>query len=675
MNHGLYNGDKKRDRDQIEMEEKMTLKYNKLLEPVKINNVVLRNRLICTASNPHFIQATEKWPTEALISHYANKAKAGAAVVTCKGNNPVKTKDPHSLTLDIHTGQHQHMFAQVADMVHYYGAKASYLVLPDMNIVEGYDASDGVLSEFVAGDGSKAEYGKAAPKELLLKMVDAYAEEAKLAQSLGFDMCFMHMAYRLMFPGRFLSPLTNKRTDEFGGSVENRARFPLMICEAIKKACGKDFLIEVSISGREDDLFEGGLTVEDQIEFAKLCPGKIDILQIRGGSIDPSQPTYLDPREIPNLDAARQIRKGIRDAGIDNVYVDIVGGCQDLEHCEEIIEDGEADFIGAARSYIADPQWGNKAYEGRNEDVVPCLRCNKCHVAGPGNWNTVCSVNPEWGLEHKVERLRREPDKKKKIAVVGGGPVGMEAALLSAKRGHDVTLYEKEEQLGGLLNTMRGIELKWTIPRFCDYMICQIEKSAITVKLNTKASPDLLAAEGFDEVIVAIGSEPAYPPIKGIDAANVIPATQVNLREQEMDKEIVVIGGGEIGVEMGITLARKGHIVKILEMGGTLSPESVPVHFRSIFEKTWENQEGLSFELNALATEITEKGVTYKDKDGKEKFVPCGTVVLAAGMKAKQEEAMTFMKGSCRTHMIGDCNKVGCIQTGLRAAYALGNNI
>ena len=248
----------------------MSLKYANLLSPIEINGVMLRNRLICTASNPHFIQATEKWPTEALISHYANKAKAGAAVVTVKGNNPVKTNDPHSLTLDITVGQHQHMFAQCADMVHYYGAKAFYLVLPDMNIVKGYDASDGVLSEFVAGDGSKAELGKAAPKELLYQMVEKYAEEAKLAQSLGFDGCFMHMAYRLMFPGRFLSPLSNKRTDEFGGSIENRARFPLMICEAIKKACGKNFLVEISISGREDDLFEGGATVEDQIELAKL---------------------------------------------------------------------------------------------------------------------------------------------------------------------------------------------------------------------------------------------------------------------------------------------------------------------------------------------------------------------------------------------------------------------
>lgn len=653
----------------------MSLKYPHLLSPIKINNIVLRNRLISTASNPHFIQATEKWPTEALISHYANKAKAGAAVVTCKGNNPVKTNDPHSLTLDIHQGQHQHMFAQVADMVHYYGAKASYLVLPDMNIVKGYDASDGVLSEFVAGDGSRAEYGKAAPKELLYQMAEAYAAEARLAQSLGFDMCFMHMAYRLMFPGRFLSPLSNKRTDEFGGSVENRARFPLMICEAIKKACGRDFLVEVSISGREDDLFEGGLTLQDQIEFAKLAAGKIDILQIRGGSIDPSQPTYLDLREIPQRPNAAAIRRGLKDAGVDNVYIDVVGGCQDLEHCEDIIAGGGADFIGAARSFIADPQWGVKAYEGRNEDVVPCLRCNKCHVAGPGNWNTVCSVNPEWGLEHKAERLVTPPQKAKKIAVVGGGPAGMEAALLCARRGHSVTLYEKQARLGGLLNAAEGIDIKWTLIKFRDYLVRQIEKSAVDVKLNTPADPALLKAEGFDEVIVAIGAEPAYPPIPGVHGENVIPAVETAAREPEMSHNVVVVGGGEIGVEMGLHLAKKGHAVTLLEMGPILSPESVPVHFRSLFEAAWEGQEGFTYHLNARVTAITPEGVTCADAEGTEHTLPAQSVVLAAGLKAKADEAMTFMDGTVRTHMIGDCNKVGCVQTAMRAAYALANNI
>lgn len=652
----------------------MSLKYASLLSPVEINGVLLRNRLIATPSNPHFIQSTEKWPTEALITHYANKAKAGAAIVTCKGNNPVKTQDPHSLSLDIHVGQHQHMFAQVADMVHYYGAKASYLVLPDMNIVKGYDASDGILSEFVAGDGSVAEIGKAAPRELLLEMVEAYAQEAKLAQSLGFDMCFMHMAYRLMFPGRFLSPLTNKRADEFGGSIENRARFPLMICQRIKEVCGKNFLIEVSISGCEDDMFEGGLSIADQIEFAKLAVGKIDILQIRGGSIDPSQPTYLDLREIPQLDAAAAIRKGVQEAG-GGILIDVVGGCQDLDKCDEIIASGQADMIGAARSFIADPQWGVKAYQGRGEDVVPCLRCNKCHVAGPGNWNTVCSVNPEWGLEHKVERLVSPPDTKKKIAVIGGGPAGMEAALLASRRNHTVDLYEQREKLGGLINYTDGIDIKWTLARFRDYMVRQIEKSAVHVHLGVRATPEMLKRENYDEIIVAVGSNPLIPPILGAKGSNVIPAIQTVAKEPEMGQNVVVIGGGEIGVEMGLHLAKKGHQVHLIEQREILSPESVPVHFRSMFENAWENQDGFTYTLNAACTEITENSVSYRDNIGRIHTIEADTVVMATGMRADHEQVMAFMDGTCRVHVIGDCNKVGCVQTAMRAAYAVANNI
>ncbi len=650
----------------------MALTYPHLLSPVKVGGVVLRNRLICTASNPHFVQATEKWPTEALITHYANKAKAGAAVVTCKGNNPVKTTDPHSLTLDIHTGQHQHMFAQVAEAVHYYGAKASYLVLPDMNIVKGYDASDGVLSEFVAGDGSKAELGKAAPRELLYRMVEEYGKEAKLAQSLGFDMCFMHMAYRLMFPGRFLSPLTNKRTDEFGGSLENRARFPLMICEEIKRQCGKDFLVEISISGREDDLFEGGLTVEDQIGFAKLARGKVDILQIRGGSIDPSQPTYLDPREIPQLPAAAAIRRGVQDAG-GGILINVVGGCQDLDRCEEIISSGQADFIGAARAFIADPEWGVKAYEGRGEDVVPCLRCNKCHIPGPEKWNTVCSVNPVWGIEHKAERMAApKPETQKKLAVIGGGPAGCEAALIAARRGHDVTLFEASNRLGGLLNTMDGMELKWTVARFRDYLVRQIEKSAVTVRLNTKAEPGDLT--GFDEVIVAIGSVPAVPPIPGTGGRNVSFAADAAKDEPSLGHRVAVIGGGEIGVEMGLHLAACGHAVTVLEMQGVLSSESVPVHFRSLLQARWENEPNFSYVLNARVTAIEDGRVVY-ERGGETAALSCDSVVLAAGMKPRSDEAMAFFTGEKRVHMIGDCDRVGSIQSAMRAAYALASNI
>lgn len=652
----------------------MSQQYSHALSPVKINNVTLRNRFIATASNPHFVQSTEKWPTEALITHYGNKARAGAAVVTCKGNNPVHTNDVHSQSLDITNGAHQHMFAQVAEAVHYYGAKASYLVLPNMNIVKGYDASDGILSEFVAGDGSRAELGKAAPAELLYQMVEEYGREAKLAKNLGFDMCYIHMAYRMMFPGRFLSPLTNKRTDEFGGSLENMVRFPMLICKKIKEVCGKDFLVEISISGQEDDMFAGGITVPQTIEMMKYLDGYVDIIQVRGGSIDPSQPTYLDPREMPHLDTASAIRRGLNEQGT-KMLVSVVGGCHDIARDDQLVADGAVDMIGAARAFIADNEFVTKAYENRAEDVRPCLRCNKCHIPGPEKWNTVCSVNPEFGIEHKVERMKAAPKRKKKVAVIGGGPCGMEATLRLRDRGHDVTLYEKGPELGGMLWSMDKMELKWTINRYRRWKAGQVMKSGAEVLLNTEATPELIDAGNYDEVLVAVGATPVKPPIPGVDNKKVLFAADAANCEPKLGHKLVIIGGGEIGVEVGIHLARKGHEVLVLEMQDILSPESVPVHFRSMFEKTWEEQTGFDYVLNVRCTGIWDDGVTYVTKEGQEHKVYADHVLLAAGLRANSDEALSFFTGKTRTWMIGSCDTPGSIQAVNRSAYGVVNCI
>ena len=333
-----------------------------------------------------------------------------------------------------------------------------------MNIVKGYDASDGVLSEFVAEGWIQGGIRQSRPKgALLYQMVEAYAQEAKLAQSLGFDMCFMHMAYRPHVPWPFLSPLSNKRTDEFGGSIENRARFPLMICEAIKNTCGKDFLIEISISGREDDLFEGGLTLADQIEFACCVPARWTSSRSGAGLSTP--PAHLSgPAGDPPAQTTCGHPQGPAEAGDPKrVNMDVVGGCQDLDHCEDIIASGDADFIGAAGRFIADPPVGRQGpTRGATTTWCPCLRCNKCHMAGPAA-GTPCarSIRSGVGAQGGASGLPR-PKKPKKIAVVGGGPAGMEAALLLSRRGHAVTLYEKDTRLGGLINATEGIDIKWT---------------------------------------------------------------------------------------------------------------------------------------------------------------------------------------------------------------------
>ncbi len=246
------------------------------------------------------------------------------------------------------------------------------------------------------------------------------------------------------------------------------------------------------------------------------------------------------------------------------IAVVTVGGYQDLDVCEDVIASGKADFIGMARGWISNTEYGRLAYEGRGEDVVPCIRCNLCLGSSLAERPaSVCSVNPVFGLEHKIERMIQPPTSKKKVAVIGGGPAGMEAALIAAGRGHQVTLYEKSAALGGLLKIADSVSFKWPQRDFKNYLIRQIGKSNVKVRLNTEATPELLKRERYDVLLAAVGAEPVVPPIPGVDSKTVVFAQDVYGNEASLAPKVVVIGGGEVGVETGMHLAEKGHDVTL----------------------------------------------------------------------------------------------------------------
>jgi 2,4-dienoyl-CoA reductase-like NADH-dependent reductase (Old Yellow Enzyme family)/thioredoxin reductase len=642
-------------------------KYPSLLSPITVNGVTLRNRIIATCSCPHFVQGSETWPTDGLIMHYANKARGGAAIVTCKANQPKVVIDPHDQNLDITIPANQHYFAQMAEAVHYYGAKASMLAQPPITLTEGWDASTGMPSEFVEGDGSVMKLGMEAPEDVLEKVADAYAEHVYIAKGLGFDGCFIHMAYRLMFPGRFLSPYTNRRTDMYGGDVHGRAQFPLMIARKIKEACGEGFFIEISCSGEEPEL-DPGVRIADTVQLAKEVEGFIDFLQIRGTFIDVSQATYLDPRRLPHLEATAQIAQAVHEQGIQT-KITLIGGCQRPDLLDDIVARGDADMIGAARGFLSDPEWVNKAYEGRPDEITPCLRCNKCHQVKTGDWVSTCSVNPIYGIEHKVGLIHAPLTPRKKVAVVGGGPAGMYVAVESAKRGHDVTMYEQAGTLGGLLNVASIPDIKWTLKEWRDFMVHMVEKTGVNVLLNTKATPAMIDAGGYDVVVAATGSEPVIPPIPGVDKA----VTVLNaLRDHStLHPNVVVVGGGEMGVETGIHLARNGHRVVLLEMLDVLAPGCVPIHFRKLFRDLWESTPGFSYHLRSRCTAIEDGVVRYVDGNGDQQTIDAGSVVLAVGLKSRREEALAFYGSAPRLHLIGDCETVGSIRECTRSGYAI----
>jgi len=668
----------------------MSNRYEHLLSPYKIGNVLFRNRMSSGPNDAHFLQGPETWVTDPMITWLSNIARNGAAWVTT-----IRDPVPHGYTMDnlrtlyggspepIKTNpaggvwQHlppsdiarEHDISQMTEAIHYYGAKASIIEM--RQAPDGYEVSANVPSWWVYGDGSVPIYdNKEVPAEMLEEMIEDIANRMWVMKRLGHDMCYLHMSYRVTIFGKMLSPLTNLRKDKYGGSLENRTRFITLVADRIKQRCGRDFMIEASISGEDAP---GGYTLQDAVEYAKLFAGHIDILQIRGPFIDPSNLYAYIPESdpTPTLRYAATIKK----SGA-KIAVLPIGGFSNPDWGEEAIASGKADFIGMSRAWTSNPNFGTLVYEGRGEDIVPCIRCNKCHsdsYAEP--WAPHCSVNPAYSMEWKIDRMISPPARKKKVAVVGGGLAGMKAALVAAERGHDVTLYEKSSALGGLLKTAANASFKWPLRRFLEYMFRPINKSNVRVLLHPEATPEMLKKEKYDAVLAAVGSEPVVPGIPGINGQNVVFAPDVYGNEDSLGKNVVVIGGGEVGVETALHLAEKGHKVKVVEMLNMLASDAPPVHYYAVLRDYWEKQANFSFVVNARCNGIKPDKVTYLDTDGKEHEIKADSIVIAVGMKAKNDLAVKFYGAGDRFYVIGDCDKAGNIQKVMRSAFSTASTL
>lgn len=637
------------------------LNYPHILRPLSVgNHTILRNRMIASSSKPNCVQGPEKYPGPGYITHYANKAKNGASVVTVTVINPSPNTNTHTVSFDFRDPLCQNYICQLTDAVHTYGSLASVFLFPDLD--KGYDVSIGIPNDGKGIPGADKQF----TEKMLREMAEAYADQAALMQSLGFDMAYLHMAYRGLPIARFLSPLTNLRTDDFGGSLENRARFPLMVCDRIKQKCGKDFLLEVSLSG--EDPGTGGITLDETADFIRLGAGHFDMVQIRAPYLGPAHPTGYTKEHIPFLYMAEKIKK----SGVP-MPVGTIAGCFYPEDCEALLAEGKADYVAMARSWISNPNYGELVTEGRGEDIIPCIRCNKCHRAAPNApWITVCSVNPLFGLEHQADKLVSPVKRLKEIAVVGGGPAGMKAALVCTERGHKVTLFEKTGVLGGQLIAASTPSFKWPLWDYKDYLIRQIGKSPVEVRLNTEAVPELL--KDFDEVISAVGAAPIIPPIPGVTGANVTSAVQVYGHEAELGRRVAVIGGGEIGAETGMHLAELGHEVTVLELRDELAADAAPSMFRSMMMDYAQSTEGFHWKLGANVTEITKQGVAYQ-QGGDTHHLEVDSVVLSVGSLGLSVQAAALYNDGQRVIMVGDCVKAGNLQQAIRTAYAAASNL
>jgi 2,4-dienoyl-CoA reductase-like NADH-dependent reductase (Old Yellow Enzyme family)/thioredoxin reductase len=636
-----------------------------LFSPIRIGNIRLKNRIIAAPTSPSMI-STDGHFTPALIAYLEEKARGGAAVVTYgEGIVHSATGKSHNKQLQLDSFGVKQGLVEATRAIHNAGALA--------NIQLSHGGKYGGLVS-VGGDEDKCTtaYGPSheitpagevyeMPQSMIYEIVDSYRNAAKLCKDCGFDMVQVHAAHGWLF-SQFLSPIMNRRTDDFGGTLENRIRFLLLALDAVRQGVGPGFPVEIRLSG--DDLSDEGLHQEDCIQVAEMVDDKIDLFNIScGNHEDPAlfcrtHPSAFYPRGV-NVYLAAGIKKHVTKP------VACVGALNDPVQMDEIIAKGDADIVELGRALLADPCLPQKAHSGNEKDITPCIRCFECFGETTKTESVKCTVNPVLGQEIAKRYPEIRPSRRKNVLIAGGGPAGMEAAVIAAERGHIVTLVEKNNVLGGNLLPGGMPYFKRDISDFCKLLIQRVKNASVTVKLNTEVTSQYISAFSPDVLIAAIGADEIRPPVPGIMLPNVIMATDAELHPEKVGDRVVLLGGGLVGSEAAVSFAHDGKKCSIIEMKDAVAAETNPFYRGGLLP---EIEKAADIYVKTKVKEIRENGVVCENKDG-EFTLAADSVVCAAGFRAPYATVDAFCNLVDEYYIIGDCNKVGQIYTAINNAY------
>ena len=608
------------------------------------------------------------------IDFYASFVKGGFSAFSVTQEIPHNSGHPRGLVLD---DEETTAFAdahKLQRLIHSYNAVSmielthpGFCALPKPGIVIK-SASDGTWN----GQPVKAMNYKD-----MEELAELFARAAMAAKRAGFDMIQLNGSNGWLI-SQFLSPLTNHRTDEFGGSVENRCRFPKMLVQYIKEYTGMP--IELRMSGRDGLELSEGIQPKDAAQQALVFEeAGVDMLHFSTGNrLNPSTRPQMTPSDfLPsaiNLPAAIESKK----AGV-KIPVGIVGKVHDPALIENLLAEGAIDYVFMTRQAIADPEFPNKIKEGRTEDIRPCLHCNYCSDGGrrgsstknitfnnTSTYNVECSVNPLYG--QGVYKLHiPDPKTEKRVAIIGGGVAGMVAAITASRRGHQVTLYEKTKQLGGLLSFSDHLWFKESIKKYRDYLITQLVKTRVDVHLNTEATPELMDLINPDAIIVAIGGRATIPPIEGISSNKVLLAMDAIENQEKIGQDVVIIGGGSVGCELAIQIADEKRSITVVEMANELMQEA---HLSErVVTLQWLKKKNINEFTNTKCRVITDTGVEV-EKDGEKAVLKADTVILCAGYTPLIEERNAFWGHAYDVIYVGDCKQAANIRVAVDAAYS-----
>ncbi len=649
----------------------MNQKYPNLAKPIKIGKLTLRNRIM--AAPLSLIDLTpEGFITQDARAVYELRAAGGAAVVTigesitdsATGKSKLQQiclDDPNVIQGLTHTALAIKRMGALASIELSHGGKYT-----------GYNGVDGLVT-----DENAKPYGPSdavavngmpiyeMPKEMIYHIIEKYGRAAAVVKAAGFDMLMIHAAHGWML-GQFMSPRENHRTDEFGGSMENRCRFAKLVLQKVRSVVGPDFPIELRING--DDFLEGSLTLEDYKEIIPYLEEDVDLINVScaahegEGMFIRVHPNSFLPQGC-NAYLAKEIKKVV------SKPVSCIGSVNTPEMAEQILANGEADLVALGRQMIADSYWPKKALSGREDDITPCIRCYQCFETMMTSGVLRCSVNPLVGQELANRYGSPYSGEKKKILIAGGGPAGMEAALAAAENGHTVILCEEKDELGGTLRYTDHVPFKRDLNRFMNVLIRRVEEAPVDVWLSTKVDAALIEAEQPDVLIAAIGAKPVFPAIDGLDEAKVWLPLDAEKHPEQLGDRVVVIGGGLVGCGTGIFLGMNNKEVTVIEQQEIMAKDSNPYHRMAVDVRL---EQYVTCMTETKVCSIQADGVACKKADGKTVFVPADSIVLAAGMRSDSEglEQIGGLVQECYT--AGDCIRPGQVMQAVSTGYYAG---
>ena len=640
-------------------------KYPHVFSPIKIGNMEVKNRIQFSPMVSSLSTPTGGVSPE-LLGYIKYQAQSGVGVITI-GSTPIDHINGVDFfgALDVTSDDNMTDLRRISEVVHRYGAKVSCeLVHAGRSAPKQFRPN----SPAIAPSAIPVENGPTDIREMDEKDMETirneYCEVAERLMKSGFDMVMVHAAHGNLL-AQFMSPKYNQRTDEYGGSFENRVRWPLSVLKAMRERVGKGLCIDMRISG--DELVPGGMGIEETKAFIRLAQEYIATVHISQGLIvEPKYMPYTMPAfYLPHCHNVKWSEQVKADPEI-HIPVTVVGSITTIAEAEEIIASGKADMVAMARQLMCDNKLLYNAYRGMEEKTRPCLRCHECAPADIVHLR--CATNPRLGRESELGEIQpsRTP---KKVVVVGGGVAGCMAAKTLVERGHDVTLIEKSDKLGGRLHEISCLSFKFDMRRHLQWLMSSTMECGAKIMLSTEATPESIMALAPDTVFVATGADRLTLPIPGIDRANVHHVLDVDTGRVEVGENVVVCGGGLSGTESALQLAMDGKKVTVIDMLPVeqFAKDHSPAP-RGMLLQLLE-QYGVKLIGGVRVCEIGDDGVHVMAQDGTASVLPCDDVVAAFGMKKNDALLKQMRELLPDVIAVGDCNVVKNIKNANHVAF------